>query len=185
VGEQICSDFGQYFKDLEQEGRCLFLPFQILSLKVKNTGKFTERTFEFDRGLTVVFGYNGAGKTTLVKAIASVSGDHRLLKSGQNHGEINVTLSDGREILNQSLDDARAPRCVVLDESGEQLDKNHYEKFFKIVKNYKLKEKDMEEALKLGIGMFYGYFPLSTGFTLFYSPTLEYITYIKKIAELK
>jgi len=128
VGEQISSDFGQYLKDLEYEGRCLFLPFQIHDLKVYHLGRFTERTFEFDRGLTVVFGHNGAGKTTLVKAIASVSGHSRLVKSGQNHGEINLTMSDGR-ILNQSLDDARAPRCVVLDEPGEQLDKNHYKKW--------------------------------------------------------
>ena len=128
VGEQIYHDFGQYLRDMEYEGRCLFLPFKIQNLKMKRIGKFTERTFEFGGGLTVVYGYNGAGKTTLVKAIASVSGHSRLVKSGQNHGEINLTMSDGR-MLHQSLDDAGAPRCVVLDDPGEQLDKNHYEKW--------------------------------------------------------
>jgi AAA15 family ATPase/GTPase len=102
VGEQICSDFDQYLRDLEYEGRCLFLPFQIQSPRVEHIGKFTERTFEFNGGLSIVYGYNGAGKTTLVKAIASLAGNHRLLKSDQNHGEINLTKSDGRNASSRS-----------------------------------------------------------------------------------
>ena len=92
VGEQICSDFGQYLKDLEHEGRCLFLPFKIQTLDMKNIGKFDVRHVEFSR-FNVVLGPVGAGKTTLMQAIGSVSGAHRLLKSEQNDGEIDVALS--------------------------------------------------------------------------------------------
>lgn len=127
VGEQICSDFGQYLKDLEHEGRCLFLPFQIQTLNLKNIGKFNERHLEFGR-FNVVFGNIGAGKTTLVEAIGSVSGSHRLLKHGQNDGEIDLMLSDGR-MLHQNLCEPRDVKSIVLDDAGERLDLNHYETF--------------------------------------------------------
>jgi len=128
IGEQICKDFNQYLRELEYEGRCVFLPFQIEKLKVRNIGKFTERTLEFDRGLSVVYGLVGTGKTTVVKSIASISGYSRLVKCGEDNGEIKMTLSDGR-LLHQSLDEVRNVHCIVVDDVGEQLDENHYEKF--------------------------------------------------------
>lgn len=42
------------------------------SLELKHFGKFTERTFEFRRGLNLVVGPNEAGKSTLMEAVPAV-----------------------------------------------------------------------------------------------------------------
>lgn len=127
VGEQICQDFAQYLKDLEQEGRCLFLPFEIHSLSLKNIGKFSERYTEFGK-FNVIFGRIGAGKTTIFQSFVSISGSHRLLKNGQNRGEIDLTLSDGA-LLHQDIFDAVNVRCIVLDDAGERLARKQYGDF--------------------------------------------------------
>lgn len=42
------------------------------SIELRNFGKFAERTFEFRRGMNLVYGVNEAGKTTLMEAIPAV-----------------------------------------------------------------------------------------------------------------
>ncbi len=45
---------------------------RIRAIHIEGFGCFTERSFEFDEGLTLIVGPNEAGKTTLVRAIAAV-----------------------------------------------------------------------------------------------------------------
>mgnify|MGYP001636545112 FL=1 len=98
----------------------------------------------------MIFGYNGTGKTTLVKAIASVAGDHRLLKSGQDHAEIDLTLSDGR-MLHQNLFEPGRVQCVVLDEPGEQrLDLTHYKMLLRYLQVRYLRDLDAQLILTIG-----------------------------------
>jgi len=128
VGEWICQDFGRYLKSLEAEGRCVFLPFEIKPLHLKNVGRFSEKDIDFGNGVTVVCGGIGAGKTTVIKAIASVSGSQVRVKSGENSGEIALTLPDG-SVLHQDVFDAENVRCIVLDDAGERLDRERYYDF--------------------------------------------------------
>ena len=72
-----------------------------------------------------------------------------------------------------------------IDKKEWEKYKEDHEKFFKIVKKYNMKDIDVEEALKLGVDMFYSNVPLSTGFSLFYVPEIKYNMYIKKITKLE
>lgn len=127
MGEQICMNFDRYLKDLEQQGRCLFLPFEIQSLNVKNIGKFVEKHLEFSK-VNIVQGHVGSGKTTIVKAISNVSGYQSIVTSGYRCGEIDLMTSDGK-ILHQNIFEAGNVQCIVIDDGAEVLDKSHYERF--------------------------------------------------------
>jgi hypothetical protein len=127
IGEQICLDFNRYLKDLEREGRCLFIPFEIKALTLRNIGRFSEKYIDFRR-FNIVFGNIGTGRTTMMKSISSVSGSQIKVKNGQNRGEIDMTLSDGSS-LHQDVFDAKNVRCIVLDDAGERLDRERYVEF--------------------------------------------------------
>jgi len=137
VGEHICMDFDRYLKDLEQQGRCLFLPFKIQALNLKNIGKFSERKVEFGSNNNVISGHVGTGKTTIVKAIKYVSGSQELIKSEHSNGEIDLTMTDGRR-LHLNVCEAGDVQCIVLDDAGEVLDSIHYDSFLRYLQDLNL-----------------------------------------------
>jgi len=143
VGEWICQDFERYLKSLKTEGRCVFLPFEIQSLHLRNIGRFDEKHLDFD-DVTVILGNNGSGKTTITKAIQSVSGFQVGVKAGQNSGEINMTLSDD-SVLHQDVFNAENVNCIVLDCAGERLDQERYRQFLHYLR-------DMDVQLILTVG---------------------------------
>jgi hypothetical protein len=121
VGEWISQDFGRYLKSLEAEGRCVFRPYRIHSLHLRNIGRFDEKHLDFD-DVNVIHGNNGRGKSTIVRAISSVTGSQVSVKAGQDHGEINMTLSDA-SVLHQDVFNAENVNSIVLDCAGERLDR--------------------------------------------------------------
>ncbi len=127
LGEKICLDFNGYLKDLEKEGRCVSVHFEIQSLNLKNIGKFTDTHIEFAK-VNILHGNIGSGKTTIVQSIAGISGTQRLLKDEQDSGEINLTACDGRQ-YHLDVFDSNDVLCVTLDGGGEMLDKKHYNDF--------------------------------------------------------
>lgn len=129
TGEIICEDFNRHLKEMEMQGRCIFLPFEVKSMNLKGIGKFVEKNIEFSSMFNIIYGRIGTGKTTVVSSFAGISGPQRLLKSEQNNGEINVTTSDGRR---HHLDvyGSGDVRCVVLDSGYERLlDNRRYNDF--------------------------------------------------------
>ncbi|MBE3120641.1 MAG: AAA family ATPase [Thermoplasmata archaeon] len=134
MAELICMDFNRHLKEMEKQGRCVFLPFEIQSLHLKNIGKFIEKNIEFNK-FNIIQGHIGSGKTTIIKSIAGISGAQSLLKSEQNNGEINVTASDGRR-HHQDICEAGDAQCIVLDDDvGEVLDSSHYARFLNYLRD--------------------------------------------------
>ena len=127
LGEQICMDFNGYLKDLEKEGRCVSLHFEIQSLNLKNIGKFTDKHMEFAK-VNILHGNIGSGKTTIIQSIKGISNAQRLLKDEQDSGEINITTSDGKR-HQLGVYGSGDVRCVVLDNGGERLDNRRYNDF--------------------------------------------------------
>ena len=137
LGEQIYMNFDKYLMDLEHQGRCLFLPFKIQTLNLKNIGKFSERKVEFSSNNNVISGHVGTGKTTIVKAIKCVSDSQELIKSEHSDGEIGLTMADGRR-LHLNICEAGDAQCIVLDDAGEVLDSIHYECFLRYLRDLNL-----------------------------------------------
>jgi len=133
IGEWISQDFGRYMKSLVVEGRCLFLQFKLHSLDLTKIGRFDEKHLEFG-DVTVIFGYNGTGKSTCVRTISSITGSQVSVKAGQDHGEINLTLSDG-SVLHQDIINSGSVRCIVLDCAGERLDQERYGEFLRYLRD--------------------------------------------------
>jgi len=133
VGEWICQDFGRYMKSLVVEGRCLFLQFKLQSLDLTKIGRFNEKHLDF-ADVNIVLGLNGRGMSTIVRAISSVTGSQVSVKGGQDHGEINLTLSDG-SVLHQDVFDAENINCIVLDCPGERLDQERYGEFLRYLRD--------------------------------------------------
>jgi hypothetical protein len=132
VGEWICQDFGRYLKSLENEGRCVFLPYRIQSLHLRGIGKFVEKHLVFDE-VNIIHGNNGSGKSTIIKSVSSVSASYVTVKDGQNRGEIALTLHNGSS-LHQDVFNAENVNCIVLDCAGERLDQERYGEFLRFLR---------------------------------------------------
>jgi len=132
TGELICVDFNRYLKELEKQGRCMFLPFEIQELTLRNIGRFNEKNIDFDT-FNIVFGNIGSGRTTLLKSIGCISDSQKLLKSGQRDGEIGLTMTDGRR-LHLDICEAGEVKCIVLDDVGERLDQERYGEFLRYLR---------------------------------------------------
>ncbi|TRO82641.1 ATP-binding protein [Desulfuromonas acetexigens] len=93
------------------------------SIELRNFGKFAEKTFEFRRGMNLVYGVNEAGKTTLMEAIPAVlfgvRDKERFRSWGSDEGCAAALVFAGRRgqvrIARDLLDD----RVELIETDGE------------------------------------------------------------------
>lgn len=93
------------------------------SIELRNFGKFAEKTFEFRRGMNLVYGVNEAGKTTLMEAIPAVlfgvRDKERFRSWGSDEGCAASLVFEGRHgqvrIARDLLDD----RVKLFETDGE------------------------------------------------------------------
>lgn len=125
--DKVLIDFNDHLRKLEKEGRCYFLQFQIKKINIKNIGKHSNLTLDFD-ALNIIEDYHGTGKTTVIASIAKTfgydtPGFHKLLSPGKENYEIHIEIKPETTISlkyteknNNEYRENRTIRSVLLDE---------------------------------------------------------------------
>jgi hypothetical protein len=142
VGKYICMDFNRYLKELEKQKRCVFLPFEIKSINLKNINKYVEKNVEFSR-YNILYGNIGGGKSTIIKSIRGFTGVEGLLRDNQTSGEINLITSDSKR-YHLDVYSSGVTKCLAVDNGGERLDTSCYNDFL-----YYLRHLDVQLILTI------------------------------------
>ncbi len=125
--KSISFDFHRYLKQLEEEGGCFFLPFELKSAHVQNIGPLSDITLHFDM-FNVIEGSYGTGKTALITGIVKACGYdnpnfHSLLSFTKKSYEVTLEIKPEQKLqltYNENNENEykehRTIRCIIIDD---------------------------------------------------------------------
>ena len=94
------------------------------SITLKNYRSYTESSFEFGEGVTIIIGPNASGKTNLLEAVyvlcqggAFRSGDKDLIRSGMAWARVDSVVSNQSRVLKLSESQPRTKKIIEIDDS--------------------------------------------------------------------